>query len=62
MRRATRAEKEHKTAVNKMKKGNSFGGYTDISWNAANKNQLDINVHIAKHHSYSLISIGCLDW
>jgi hypothetical protein len=36
VRRASRAVKEHKPAVKRMKKGSSFFGYTDTSWNAEN--------------------------
>ena len=34
VRRASRAVKEHRPAVKRMKKGNSFLGYTDTSWKA----------------------------
>jgi len=32
VRSASSAVKEHKPAVNKMKNGSSFFGYTDTSW------------------------------
>lgn len=31
---ASMAVKEHRPAVKRMKKGSSFFGYTDTSWNA----------------------------
>lgn len=34
VRRASRAVKEHRPAVNTMKNGSSFLGYTDTSWKA----------------------------
>ena len=39
VRRASKAVKEHRPAVNTMKNGNSFLGYTDTSWKAEKNNK-----------------------
>lgn len=37
--KANKAVNEHKPAVNRMKNGNSFLGYTETSWNATIKSK-----------------------
>lgn len=40
VRSASRAVKEHRPAVNTMKNGSSFLGYTDTSWKAGKVNNI----------------------
>lgn len=40
VRRANRAVKEQRPAVNRIKNGNSFFGYTETSWKAATERYL----------------------
>jgi len=49
VRSARRAVKEHRPAVNRMKNGSSFFGYTDTSWNA------ETHAHMVKYglHTHS---------
>lgn len=46
VRRASRAVKEHRPAVNRMKNGSSFLGYTDTSWNAGKSSLSALSVHV----------------
>ena len=50
--KASKAVKEQRPAVNKMKNGNSFFGYTDTSWKEGNSSRSAHSVQLKKKNYF----------